>query len=241
MPLCKHPTNNNGVIVYDLRVDPTQWINLSVEEIKTRIYTRSDQLPEGVERIPLTTIHINKCPMVTSVAVLSAENAEKFTVDMAVCKTNWEILNGDSIALQKVADVFRDDFTDAETDPDFMIYSGGFFGDNDKSLMKTIRATKPSDLGRLDMPFRDKRLKELFFRFRARNYPATLSQEEEQRWEEFRLSRVLNEQARQVFQAAMAQAKDRIGDDDKPSHAVLDDLQRWVDQISLSTLSETQV
>jgi exonuclease I len=149
-------------------------------------------------------------------------------------------LNSNSTALKKIAEVFLDDFTDAQTDPDFMIYSGGFFGDNDKSLMKTIRATKPSDLGRLDMPFRDKRLKELLFRFRARNYPETLSKEEGQRWDEFRLSRVLDEQAQQVFHSAMAQAKDRVDGDDKPALAVLEDLQRWVDEISVSALGETQ-
>lgn len=240
MPVCKHPTNTNGVIVYDLRLDPRDWIDLSVEEIKARIYTRSDQLAEGVERIPLTTIHINKCPMVTSMSVLSEENAEKFSVDLAACKVNWERLNSNIKALQKIAEVFRDDYTDGETDPDFMIYSGGFFGENDKALMKTIRATKPSDLGRLDMPFRDKRLKELLFRFRARNYPETLSKEEERRWDEFRLTRVLDEQARQDFQSAMLEAKDRIGDDDKPAQAVLADLRNWVDEISLPAGDQTE-
>ena len=234
MPLCKHPTNNNGVIVYDLRVDPKQWVDLSVEEIKARIYTRSDKLLEGVERVPLTTIHINKCPMITSMSVLTAEKAEKFSVDMAACKVHWEILNSNTKVLQKIADMFQEDYLGADADPDFMIYSGGFFGENDKSLMKTIRGTKPADLGRLDMPFRDKRRKELLFRFRARNYPETLSKEDGHRWDEFRLSRVLDETAQKGFQSAMAEAKERIAEDgDNLGHAVLAELQSWVDGISL--------
>jgi len=234
MPLCKHPTNNNGVIVYDLRVDPKQWVDLSVEEIKARIYTRSDKLLEGVERVPLTTIHINKCPMITSMSVLTAEKAEKFSVDMAACKAHWEILNSNTKVLQKIADIFQEDYLVADADPDFMIYSGGFFGENDKSLMKTIRGTKPADLGRLDMPFRDKRLKELLFRFRARNYPETLSKEDGHLWDEFRLSRVLDETAQKGFQSAMAEAKERIAEDgDNLGHAVLAELQSWVDGISL--------
>lgn len=234
MPLCRHPTNNNGVIVYDLRLDPRQWIDLSVEEIKARIYTRSDQLGEGVERVPLTTIQINKCPMIASMSVLSPEKAEQFNIDMAACKAHWEVLNGNDNAIKKIAEVFREDFTDGEADPDFMIYSGGFFGEGDKSLMKTIRATKPADLGRLDMPFRDRRLRELFFRYRARNYPETLSKEDRQRWDEFRLAKLSSEQARLAFDSGMAEAKERLGSPaDKKAQAVLEDLLTWVNEITL--------
>ena len=84
------------------------------------------------------------------------------------------------------------------------------------------------------MPFRDKRLKELLFRFRARNYPETLSKEDGHRWDEFRLSRVLDETAQKGFQSAMAEAKERIAEDgDNLGHAVLAELQSWVDGISL--------
>ena len=70
MPLCPHPTNNNGIIVYDLREDPESWASLSVEEIRKRIFTARDDMEQGVERIGLKTIHINKCPVIASPAVL---------------------------------------------------------------------------------------------------------------------------------------------------------------------------
>ena len=63
LPLCKHPTNNNGVIVYDLSVDPEPLLTLTSDQIRERIFTATADLPEGIHRIPLKTVHINKCPV----------------------------------------------------------------------------------------------------------------------------------------------------------------------------------
>lgn len=213
MPICLHPTNSNGVIVYDLREDPNTWIELSAAEIKERVYTSTENLPEGISRIPLKTVHINKCPIVTSIAVLSDEQAEKYGIDKNQCQAHWQTLMANPLVSRKVSDVFKEDFADKEQDPDFMIYSGGFFSEADKSLMKTIRQTSAADLARLDIPFRDKRLKEMLFRYRARNYPQTLNAEEAQEWEAFRLARLSDPQARASFDADMNEALARAADD----------------------------
>ena len=66
-------------------------------------------------------------------------------------------------------DTFKNIFrkvAEKEADPDLMIYQG-FFGDRDKAMMETVRNTKSADLGRLDLPFEDHRLDELFFRYGA--------------------------------------------------------------------------
>ncbi len=62
-----------------------------------------------------------------------------------------------------------------ELDPDYMIYSGGFFSESDKSLMAMIRSTSAKDLARLDLPFRDARLATMLQRYRARNFKDTLN------------------------------------------------------------------
>ncbi|MFT4861874.1 MAG: exodeoxyribonuclease-1 [Pseudohongiellaceae bacterium] len=229
MPICLHPTNSNGVIVYDLREDPSSWLELSVSEIKERIYTSAENLPEGVKRIPLKTVHINKCPIITSMAVLSDEQAEKFELNKSQCLKNWQVLLANPSVWRKVSEVFKEEFGDKEQDPDFAIYSGGFFSESDKSLMKTIRQTTAKDLARIDMPFRDKRLKEMLFRYRARNFPQTLSTEESQAWEKFRLARLANADARAVFDTEMEQAKTRVSDDDT-RHA-LGQLSSYVDTL----------
>jgi exodeoxyribonuclease-1 len=80
------------------------------------------------------------------------------------------------IELFSVAQQFEE-----SNDVDSQIYNG-FFSPSDRSTMDIIRETPPQNLPALDLSFEDKRMKELFFRYKARNFPATLSYEEQQRW-----------------------------------------------------------
>lgn len=234
MPICPHPTNNNGVLVYDLREDPTSWKDLSIDDIRERVFTRSEQLPDNVNRIPLKTIHINKCPIVTPAAVLQADKALEYEIDLNACKRHWEILSTEPGLWQKISAVFNEEPDRAESDPDFMIYSGGFFGDNDKKLMQTIRSTSATDLARLDLPFRDRRLSEMLFRYRARNFKESLNNEELRNWEEFCQKKLADVAALKIYQDEMESARKAA---DAESHAVLDKLVDYVESLgSVATL-----
>ncbi|MBT5360126.1 MAG: exodeoxyribonuclease I, partial [Gammaproteobacteria bacterium] len=72
IPVARHPTNSNGIIVYDLHTDPTPFLTLSAEEIQQRLFTRNEDLPEGVSRVPLKTVHLNKCPVLAPLNTLDA-------------------------------------------------------------------------------------------------------------------------------------------------------------------------
>lgn len=221
MPLSRHPSNNNGVIVYDLRVDPRQWLDLSVEQIRHRLFTPVRELGEGEERIPLKTIQVNRCPIVSPASVLEDEVTTAIGIDMEACREHWRLLQSSSNLQNLLQEVWRDEPRQAEQDPDFMIYSGGFFSDADKSLMQTLRGTPPGDLGRLDLPFRDRRLPEMFFRYRARNFPETLNAEESARWEEFRTKRLTDPEERTRYEHGLDEARER-GDGEQ---------QRLIDQV----------
>ena len=71
-----------------------------------------------------------------------------------------------------------------------MIYSGGFFSHLDKNKLSRLRELKPEQLALTHPVFDDRRLPEMLFRYRARNYPHTLTQEEQARWEAFRRGRL---------------------------------------------------
>lgn len=232
MPLCPHPTNNNGIIVYDLREDPANWVDLPVEEIRQRVYTPKDKLPEGVDRVALKTVHINKCPIITSPAVLEPKRAELYEIDLERCKVHWEALQANSELVKKIGNVFREEQLGKETDPDYMIYSGGFFSDNDRSLMKTIRSTPSHDLGRLDLPFRDQRLHELLFRYRARNYPETLNNDELAEWEQFKRQRLTGNDILPRFNKALEDARDKASEMNRENGGrVLDELEDYVHKL----------
>ena len=223
MPICPHPTNTNGIIVYDLRDDPEGWMQLSTEEIRKRNFTPRDDMEEGVERIGLKTIHINKCPVITSPAVLSSERAEQFGIDFDTSKSHWNSLQGNRDVVSRIAEVFSEESAQKEEDPDYMIYSGGFFSDSDKKLMSMIRSTSATDLARLDLPFRDSRLAIMLQRYRARNYKDTLSNHELEQWNKFRRQRLTASDALAAYEQGYAEAKNRAGDSSLDLFKSLDD------------------
>ena len=195
LPLCKHPTNNNGVLVYDLSVDPDPMLSLSVEQIHDRVFTATENLPEGAQRIPLKNIHINKCPVVAPLSVLRSKDAERLEIDLAVCRSNQEKIQTCTGLKKKLSGVFRQGSFAQEKDPDLMIYNGGFFCDKDKAFMETIRSTPSRELAGLKTSFVDPRLPEMLFRYRARNFPETLNKKEKEQWKKFCLYRLIGKDA----------------------------------------------
>jgi len=204
-PLCPHPVDRNGVVVYDLREDPASWIDASAEEIGQRVFTRQDGLPPGVTRIPLKTLHINRCPIVAPANILTDAQAAQYHIDLDQCQRHWQVLSGAAELPAKLRQALGPERGEPETDPDFMIYSGGFFSEGDRKLMAVIRESTPEQLAMLNLPFRDRRLEEMLFRYRARNFPSTLGDEERDRWEAFRQSR-LSGASLQAYHEARADA-----------------------------------
>ncbi|MFZ2407065.1 MAG: exodeoxyribonuclease I, partial [Methylobacter sp.] len=196
LPVCKHPTNTNGMIVYDLSVDPESMLSLSVEEIQQRIFTATADLPEGVARIPLKTVHINKCPVLAPVSVIRPEDAQRLGIDLALCHGHIGKIKAASGLADKLAAVFSGQaYAEQDSDPDLEIYSGGFFSENDKKLMAKIRLMPPEQLAGSTFKFTDSRLPEMLFRYRARNYPETLNADELRRWNKFCADRLTGRQA----------------------------------------------
>ncbi|MSP28082.1 MAG: exodeoxyribonuclease I [Methylococcales bacterium] len=195
LPLCKHPTNANGVIVYDLSINPEALLSLSAADIQQRLFTATADLPEGVARIPLKTVHINKCPVLAPISVLKPADAERLNIDLAACLAHIEAINTTLGLTEKLTAVFSGHSDRQEIDPDLAIYSGGFFADADKATMAKIRTSSPEQLAAHSFKFTDNRLAEMLFRYRARNYPDTLHAEEKQRWQCFCKNRLTGQQA----------------------------------------------
>lgn len=194
LPLCMHPVNSNEVVVYDLSIDPTPLLALSADEIKQRLFVANENLPADTARIPLKTVHINKSPVLAPLPVIRPPDAERLTLDLGLIQCHLQQLQQafSTELQQKLAQVFKREYSDTPTDPDLMIYSGGFFSAKDKAAMQTIRKTPPQQLGQLAPDFDDARLPEMLFRYRARNYPDTLTVEERSFWLEQCRERLLN-------------------------------------------------
>ncbi|MFT5643141.1 MAG: exodeoxyribonuclease-1 [Janthinobacterium sp.] len=189
-PLAMHPSNKNEVIVWDCRYDPAELATLDAAEIRLRMFTRSDALPEGVTRLPIKSIHINKSPMVVgNIKTLSAAQAARWDIDLEAARSHAQAAAAGPDMTGIWAEVFQRPAASEALDVDENLY-GGFIGNSDRKLLDTLRQQTPQELAGSTPAFDDARLTELLFRYRARNFPASLSLEEGQRWERHRAARL---------------------------------------------------
>ncbi len=186
LPICQHPINNNGIVVYDLSVFPEPLLNLSVEEIRRRVFTAVADLPEDSARVPLKVVHVNKCPVLAPMNALRAIDITRLGLNIEQCTKHQQLLKSTSGLAEKIASVFASvDELPKYNDPDLMLYSGGFFSAADKNKCAAVRQAKPEQLAKLNPKFEDKRLAEMLFRYKARNYPEVLNAGQAERWQEF--------------------------------------------------------
>lgn len=195
VPLAMHPTNPNGVIVYDLAVDPAPLFALSAEEIRARIFVSDDELAEGETRIPLKVVHLNRSPVLLPIAAADETVAKRLGIDRPLCERHWQALVQNPESASKAAMAFADGPAEPPRDPDLMLYSGGFFSPHDRKAMERVHVTPPEALGTTRFAFQDPRLEEMLFRLRARSYPETLESEEKAQWEAFRWARMNDAQS----------------------------------------------
>lgn len=189
LPLAIHPTNKNSVIAYNLASSPRDLLTLSADELRERLFTRTEDLPVGAERIALKEIHLNKSPMILPPKMLDEPTAKRLQIDRALLEQHWQELRNLSVSQQsalqeKLYELYSDIGYIEKTDPEQMLYSG-FFDEADKKLMAQVRRLSPADLAIKTFAFKDVRLSELLFRYRARNFPETLSSLEYQKWRSF--------------------------------------------------------
>ena len=190
VPLAAHPSLPNGVIVYDLAVDPAPLIELGADEIHDLVFTPRADLPEEFTRIPLKTVHANKSPALAPLSVLKDVDTRRIDLDLTQCEKHLDALQRAAGVAEKVRRVFAVEREAQETlDPELAIYTG-FPSDADKRLFAKIRGTLPAALRDHENAFHDPRYSTLLFRYRARNFPETLNADENRRWQSFRRQRL---------------------------------------------------
>jgi exodeoxyribonuclease-1 len=188
-PLAGHPTNKNELLVWDCAYDPAELFALDADTIRTRLFTRTEAMPEGMTRLPIKSIHLNKSPMlVANLKTLRPEMAERWGIDLEQGRAYAQLAAAGPDMTAIWEEVFyRPAAEQADVDEDLY---GGFVGNGDRRLLESLRREHPAKLASASPHFQDERLGELLFRYRARNFPQTLSEDEMQHWEEHRAARL---------------------------------------------------
>jgi exodeoxyribonuclease-1 len=192
VPIAFHPNNKNAVIVVNLALDTEPLFDLSVEQLRNKLYQPTSMLKVGEQRIGLKLIHINKCPVIAPAKSITQDNAQRLGLDREQCLAHLKRLQNTDGLRQKLVQVFDQIPEPKSLDADHSLYSGGFFSHHDRQLMDQIIAMGPYKAAEQSWPFEDTRLKTLFFRYRARNTPTLLDYDESQRWQQHRKFRLLD-------------------------------------------------
>lgn len=246
LPLAVMPDRPKSIIVFDLMSDPAPLMELDAEDIADRVFTPAADLPEGLERIPLKAVHTNKVPMLAPAGVLRDADAGRIGLNIERCQHHAAQIQASLSGLRgKLMDVFARPHPDAVSDPDVMLYSGGFFSARDRATLATVRQASPAELGERDWPFQDARLPEMLFRYRARNYPDSLSAEDWSRWNAQRAQRLLEPRVPgqlglHAFRAELELARQQHAKDGG-AQRILDQLEAWGQSLDLGQPPEPAV
>lgn len=229
LPICQHPVNNNAIVCFDLSDDPTALLDATPTDLERLVFSRRDELEEDEQRVALKTIHINRCPFVAPMSTLRPADAERLEISIGACEATASRLIGAPGLVEKIQDVYARGQFDESEDPDTMLYSGGFFSDSDRSIMSELLSMPPAALPQFEGRFQDDRLDEMLFRFRARNYPETLSAEEVSRWEAYRMGRLAGR-----LDGAINDVDQRLLDIEDEDKEILEDLRLYLTGLTKS-------
>ena len=228
LPLAPHPTQVNKVIVYDLDTDPGPLLDLDADEIADRVFTARADLPDGVERIPLKAVSANKSPALAPLSALAGVDTARIRLDPARCLEHARRLQDADLG-EKIRRVFDSGQSSARSDDADLSLYRGFPCESDRGLCRRVRATPPHELGRTAFGFTDARYDELLFRYRARNFPDSLSLEEAARWDAFRRTKLTTatEATPLTLDAYFAEIAALRASDPRAPAALLDALEQW--------------
>ncbi len=233
-PLAAHPVQANAVIVYDLDADPEEFLRLDAEAIRHRVFTSREALGEDVARIPLKLVHTNRSPALAPLSALKGVDLTRIALDPERCQRHWQRLHESPEVAAKAREVFAPAEERATPDADQALYAG-FIADADRARLNQVRRATPAELAAHPPRFDDERYRELLFRYRARNWPETLTSEEAQRWRDLRRARLLEAGAQASldwtsYTACIAQC--RAERDSPRDRALLDALDDWGRQLT---------
>ncbi|HEY1093024.1 MAG TPA: exodeoxyribonuclease I [Burkholderiaceae bacterium] len=234
-PLAPHPTNKNELIVWDCAADPAELLTLSAAQIRERLFVKQSELPEGVTRLPIKSIHVNKSPIVIgNLKTLSPAMAERWGFDLEAGLVNARLLAEKGRLLDGLwGDVYqREALQNVDVDEDLY---GGFVGNEDRRTLQRLLALPPQQMAEKGAraSFSDERLSELLFRWRARNFPATLSDEERERWQAHCAARLHEGEGGSTTLSAFFEQIDTLSENaDERGQEILGALYDWAESIA---------
>lgn len=174
----------------------------------------------------------NRCPCIAVTSVLDAESEpgktgwERIGLTKEQVKKNLEALEKHGIEFkERMKKLFTEKKAAYETpkDVDGQLYEG-FIPDGDKLKMQDVRGRNANELADYHPMFEDPRFPDLLLHYKGRNFPNSLDEHEQKKWEKYRLARLQSQE--QNFVNELENLKDEM------DPGLLEDLLLWYQSLA---------
>ncbi|MBB1579947.1 exodeoxyribonuclease I [Candidatus Saccharibacteria bacterium] len=219
-------SRNGGVVVYDLRYDPTPFVELSTEELSKKIFASwEERQAEDFVKLPVKELQYNRCPAVAPLGVLEqGDGWQKISLDLATVQKHQNILLDNPDFAEKLRTIFENKPAFKKLpDPEAQLYDG-FLNDRDRIRVEAVRNADERELADFHPEFQDERLTPLLLHYKARNFPRSLSEDDLAQWEAWRAQH-LQAQLPQ-FMASLQRLAPTATDEQQ---FILQELQLWAE------------
>lgn len=219
-------SRNGGVVVYDLRYDPTPFVELSTEELSKKIFASwEERQAEDFVKLPVKELQYNRCPAVAPLGVLEqGDGWQKISLDLKTVQKHQNILLNHPDFAEKLRTIFENKPVFKKLpDPEAQLYDG-FLNDRDRIRVEAVRNADERELADFHPEFQDERLAPLLLHYKARNFPRSLSEDDLAQWEAWRAQH-LQAQLPQ-FMASLQRLAPTATDEQQ---FILQELQLWAE------------
>jgi exodeoxyribonuclease-1 len=219
---------NGNVVVYDLRVDPTPFLEITATELADRLFASYEtRRTDGFVPVPVKELQYNRAPAVAPLGVLGvADGWSRLHLDEVTVRQHAQILLDHPEFAERLRTVYESRPAYAHLpDPESQLYNG-FLGDLDRLRAESVRGADAQSLADLHPEFQDERLAPLLLHYKARNFPSSLSEDETRAWEEWRTNRL------QCQFASFVKALERVSKTaDSDQQFLVQELQLWAELV----------
>ena len=219
-------SRNGGVVVYDLRYNPTPFVGLSVEELSAKLFASwEERQAEDFVKLPVKELQYNRCPAVAPLGVLErGDGWQKISLDAKTVQKHQNILLKHPDFAEKLRTIFENKPAFKKLpDPEAQLYDG-FLNDRDRIRVEAVRNADERELADFHPEFQDERLVPLLLHYKARNFPRSLSEDDLAQWEAWRAQH-LQAQLPQ-FMASLQRLAPTATDEQQ---FILQELQLWAE------------
>ena len=220
---------NGNVIVYDLRYDPSKFINMNPKDLAKKIFaTWEERKADDFEKLPVKELQYNRAPAVAPIGVLGqGDGWKKIGLKQSIIEKHKKILLSAPEFAENIRTIYENrEESKKSPDPEAQLYDG-FVSDADKMRCEAVRNAGQNELADMHPNFVDERLSPLLLHYKARNFPKSLSDTESTEWEKWRSERIMR--GLPTYMNSLQKISSSTTDENK--QFILQELHLWAESI----------